>query len=98
LSPSSSNLTSPDDLTVTYPFIEGLDIDHKNQPQPVSLQGKLEVIAPRRLYSFDLTKKDVGQTRTNDNLSVTLLKLTHNYAEIEFNNNAPLAPRLAKPH
>jgi hypothetical protein len=53
LSPSSSNLTSPDDLTVTYPFIEGLDIDHKNQPQPVSLQGKLEVIAPRRLYSFD---------------------------------------------
>ena len=94
LSPSSSNLTSPDDLTVTYPFIEGLNIDHKNQPQPVSLQGKLEVIAPRRLYSFDLTKKDVGQTRTNDNLSVTLLKLTHNYAEIEFNNNAPLAPEI----
>ena len=94
LSPSSSNLTSPDELTVTYPFIEGLDIDHKNQPQPVSLQGKLEVIAPRRLYSFDLTKKDVGQTRTNDNLSVTLLKLTHNYAEIEFNNNAPLAPEI----
>jgi hypothetical protein len=98
LSPSSSNLTSPDDLTVTYPFIEGLDIDHKNQPQPVSLQGKLEVIAPRRLYSFDLTKKDVGQTRTNDNLSVTLLKLTHNYAEIEFNNNAPLAPEIGEPH
>ena len=96
LSPSSSNLTSPDDLTVTYPFIEGLDIDHKNQPQPVSLQGKLEVIAPRRLYSFDLTKKDVGQTRTNDNLSVTLLKLTHNYAEIEFNNNAPLAPEISE--
>ena len=96
LSPSSSNLTSPDDLTVTYPFIEGLDIDHKNQPQPVSLQGKLEVIAPRRLYSFDLTKKDVGQTRTNDNLSVTLLKLTHNYAEIEFNNNAALAPEIGE--
>ncbi|WP_449106361.1 hypothetical protein [Pseudomonas mohnii] len=96
LSPSSSNLTNPDDLTVTYPFIEGLDIDHKNQPQPVSLQGKLEVIAPRRLYSFDLTKKDVGQTRTNDNLSVTLLKLTHNYAEIEFNNNAPLAPEIGE--
>ncbi len=40
LSPSSSNLTNPDDLTVTYPFIEGLDVDIKNQPQPVSLQGK----------------------------------------------------------
>ena len=96
LSPSSSNLTNPDDLTVTYPFIEGLDVDIKNQPQPVSLQGKLEVIAPRRLYSFDLTKKDVGQTRTNDNLSVTLLKLADNYAEIEFSNSAPLAPEIAE--
>ncbi|KNH18150.1 lipoprotein [Pseudomonas syringae] len=94
LSPSSSNLTNPDDLTVTYPFIEGLDVDKKSQPQPVSLQGKVEVIAPRRLYSFDLTKKDVGQTRTNDNLSVTLLKLDNNYAEIEFNNSAPLAPEV----
>lgn len=94
LSPSSSSMTNPDDLTVSYPFIEGLDIDLKNQPQPVSLQGKLEVIAPRRLYSFDLTKKDAGQTRTNDNLSVTLLKLAKNYAEIEFSNSAPPAPEL----
>jgi hypothetical protein len=94
LSPSSSNLTNPDDLTVTYPFIDGLDVDNKNQPQPVSLQGKVEVIAPRKLYTFDLTKKDVGQTRTNDNLSVTLLKLGNNYAEIEFNNSAPLAPEV----
>jgi hypothetical protein len=94
LSPSSSNLTNPDDLTVTYPFIDGLDVENKNQPQPVSLQGKVEVIAPRRLYSFDLTKKDVGQTRTNDNLSVTLLKLEKNHAEIEFNNSAPLAPEV----
>ncbi|WP_309676999.1 hypothetical protein, partial [Pseudomonas sp.] len=96
LSPSSSNLTNPDDLTVTYPFIDGLDVENKNQPQPVSLQGKVEVIAPRRLYSFDLTKKDVGQTRTNDNLSVTLLNLANNYAEIEFNNSAPLAPEISE--
>ncbi|MHC8341859.1 hypothetical protein [Pseudomonas sp. RT6P73] len=96
LSPSSSNLTNPDDLTVTYPFIDGLDVDNKSQPQPVSLQGKVEVIAPRKLYTFDLTKKDVGQTRTNDNLSVTLLKLGNNYAEIEFNNSAPLAPEVSE--
>ncbi|NUU38611.1 hypothetical protein [Pseudomonas sp. C2B4] len=96
LSPSSSNLTNPDDLTVTYPFIEGLDVDIKNQPQPVSLQGKVEVIAPRRLYSFELTKKDVGRTRTDDNLSVTLLKLGPNYAEIEFNNSAPQAPEIGE--
>ena len=96
LSPSSSNLTNPDDLTVTYPFIEGLDVDIKNQPRPVSLQGQVEVIAPRRLYSFDLTKKDIGQTRTNDNLSVTLVNLAENYAEIEFSNSAPLAPEIAE--
>ena len=95
LSPSSSNLTNPDDLTVTYPFIDGLDVDNKHQPQPVSLQGKVEVIAPRRLYSFDLSKKDVGQTRSNDNLSVKLLKLEDNYAEIEFTNSAPAAPEVA---
>ncbi|WP_405122844.1 hypothetical protein ACI514_29635 [Pseudomonas sp. M20] len=91
LSPSSSNVTNPDDLTVTYPFIDGLDVDKKTLPQPVSLQGQIEVIAPRRLYSFDLTQKDVGQTRTNDNLSVKLLKLEKNYAEVEFSNNLPLA-------
>ncbi|MBX9405252.1 hypothetical protein K5E40_06130 [Pseudomonas baetica] len=95
LSPSSSNVTNPDDLTVTYPFIEGLDVDKKSQPQPVSLQGKVEVIAPRRLYSFDLTQKDVGQTRTNDNLSVKLLKLEKNYAEVEFSNNLPLPAEVA---
>jgi hypothetical protein len=95
LSPSSSNVTNPDDLTVTYPFIDGLNVDKKTLPQPVSLQGQVEVIAPRRLYSFDLTKKDVGQTRTNDNLSVKLLKLEKNYAEVEFSNSLALAPEVA---
>lgn len=96
LSPSSSNVTNPDDLTVTYPFIDGLDVDKKSLPQPVSLQGQIEVIAPRRLYSFDLTQKDVGQTRSNDNLSVKLLKLEKNYAEVEFSNNLPLAAEVAE--
>ncbi|MDI2592080.1 hypothetical protein NYP20_25285 [Pseudomonas sp. N3-W] len=94
LSPSSSSLTNPDDLTVTYPFVEGVEVDNKNQPQPLSLQGKVEVIAPHRVYSFDLSKKDVGKTRTNDNLNVTLLKLEKNYAEVEFSNSAPLAPEV----
>ncbi len=34
LSPSSSNLTNPDDLTVTYPFIDGIETENKSQPQP----------------------------------------------------------------
>jgi hypothetical protein len=96
LSPSSSNVTNPDDLTVTYPFIDGLNVDKKTLPQPVSLQGQVEVIAPRRLYSFDLTQKDVGQTRSNDNLSVKLLKLEKNYAEVEVSNSLPLAAEVAE--
>ncbi|MFJ4194814.1 hypothetical protein [Pseudomonas sp. NPDC089534] len=94
LSPSSSNATHPDDLTVTYPFIEGLNIDRKSQPQPVGLQGAVEVIAPKRLHSFNLDKKDIGQTRTDGNLSVTLLKLGKDYAEVEFSNSLPLAPEV----
>ncbi|WP_085632292.1 hypothetical protein [Pseudomonas sp. R16(2017)] len=91
LSPSSS---TPDDLTLSYPFIEGLDIDRKSQPQPVSLLGEIEVIAPGRLHGFDLGKQDIGQTRTDGNLSVTLLKLEKNYAEVEFSNSLPLAPEV----
>ncbi|WP_047289319.1 hypothetical protein [Pseudomonas protegens] len=90
LSPSSSNLTNPDDLTVTYPFIEGLEVDNKNQPQPISLQGKLEVIAPSRTLTFELTRADIGKPRQDGNISLTLLALDKNVAEIELSNNAPL--------
>lgn len=92
LSPTSSNLTNPDDLTVTYPFIEGIETDNKSQPQPVSLKGQVEIIAPRKLFTFDLSKKDVGRKRTEENVTVTLLTLEKNYAEIELTNSAPLAP------
>ncbi|MBC3255286.1 hypothetical protein [Pseudomonas paralactis] len=91
LSPSSSNLTNPDDLTVTYPFIEGIETENKSQPQPVSLKGAVEVITPGKVLSFDLTKKDVGHKRTEGNITLNLLLLEKNYAEIELTNSAPLA-------
>ncbi|MFC6339240.1 hypothetical protein GIR22_17390 [Pseudomonas sp. CCM 7891] len=91
LSPTSSNLTNPDDLTVSYPFIEGIETDNKSQPQPVTLKGQIEVIAPRKVFTFDLSKKDVGHKRTEENITVTLLALEKNYAEIELTNSAPLA-------
>ncbi|QNH75557.1 hypothetical protein GGD92_24735 [Pseudomonas protegens] len=90
LSPSSSNLTNPDDLTVTYPFIEGLEVDNQNQPQPVSLRGKLEVIAPSRVLTFELTQADIGKPRQDGNIRLTLLSLEKNLAEIELNNSTPL--------
>lgn len=91
LSPSSSNLTNPDDLTVTYPFIEGIETENKSQPQPVSLKGAVEVITPGKVLTFDLSKKDVGHKRTEGNITLNLLLLEKNYAEIELTNSAPLA-------
>ncbi|WP_081782153.1 hypothetical protein [Pseudomonas sp. CHM02] len=94
LSPSSSNLTNPDDLTVTYPFIDGIETENKSQPQPVSLKGSVEVVAPGKVLTFDLSKKDVGHTRTEGNISLKLLLLEKNYAEIELTNSQPLAPEV----
>ena len=91
LSPSSSNLTNPDDLTVTYPFIEGIETENKSQPQPVSLKGAVEVVTPGKVLTFDLTRKDVGHKRTEGNITLNLLLLEKNYAEIELTNSEPLA-------
>ncbi len=91
LSPSSSNLTNPDDLTVTYPFIDGIETENKSQPQPVSLKGRLEVIAPGQVRTFELSKKDVGHPRTEGTITLNVLALEKNYAEIELTNSAPLA-------
>ncbi|MBC3196079.1 hypothetical protein [Pseudomonas poae] len=95
LSPSSSNLTNPDDLTVTYPFFDGIETENKSQPQPVSLKGTVEVVAPGKVLSFDLSKKDVGHPRTEGTVTVHLLLLEKNYAELELTNSAHLAPELA---
>lgn len=91
LSPSSSNLINPDDLTVTYPFIEGIETENKSQPQPVSLKGTVEVVAPGKVLTFDLSKKDVGHKRTEGNITLNLVLLEKNYAEIELTNSQPLA-------
>ncbi len=96
LSPSSSNLTNPDDLTVTYPFIEGIETENKSQPQPVSLKGAVEVVTPGKVLTFDLTKKDVGHKRTEGNITLNLLLLEKNYAEIELTNSEPLAAEVGE--
>ncbi|PTC27273.1 hypothetical protein C9382_17100 [Pseudomonas aylmerensis] len=94
LSPSSSNLTNPDDLTVTYPFIDGIETENKSQPQPVRLKGTVEAVAPGKVLTFDLSKKDVGHKRTEGNITVNLVLLEKNYAEIELTNSQPLAPEV----
>ena len=94
LSPSSANLSNPDDLTVTYPYIDGIETANTQQPQPMTLQGKVEVIAPGKVVNFNLTTKDVGKTRTDGTISVTLLALGKNFAEVDIVNSAPLAEQV----
>ncbi|NWA04420.1 hypothetical protein [Pseudomonas gingeri] len=94
LSPSSANMTNPDDLTVTYPYVDGVEVENRNQPQPLTLHGKVEVIAPRKVFTFDLTRKDIGKRQTNENISLTLVSLDKNNAEIELSNSAPQAAQV----
>lgn len=94
LSPSSANLSNPDDLTVTYPYIDGIEVQNSKQPQPLTLHGKVEVIAPGNVVNFNLTAKDVGKSRTDGNISVTLLSLGKNFAEVEISNSAPPAEQV----
>lgn len=91
LSPSSASQSNLGDLTVTYPYLDGIEIENTRQPQPQILHGKVEVITPGHVVDFNLTGKDIGQLRTEGNISVTLLALGKNFAEIEVHNNAPLA-------
>ena len=94
LSPSSANLSNPDDLTVTYPYIDGIETANTQQPQPLTLHGKVEVIAPGKVVNFNLTAQDVGKTRTDGTISVTLLALGKNFAEVDIVNSAPLAEQV----
>ena len=94
LSPSSANLSNPDDLTVTYPYIDGVETANTQQPQPLTLHGKVEVIAPGKVVNFNLTAKDVGKTSTHGTISVTLLALGKNFAEVDIVNTAALAEQV----
>lgn len=94
LSPSSANLSNPDDLTVTYPYIDGIETANTQQPQPLILHGKVEVIAPGKVVNFNLNAKDVGKTRTDGTISVTLLALGKNFAEVDIVNSAALAEQV----
>ncbi|AMB87907.1 hypothetical protein AWM79_22565 [Pseudomonas agarici] len=91
LSPSSANVTNPDELTVTYPYIDGVEVENRNQPQPLTLHGKIEVIAPRKVFTFNLTRQDIGKQQNNENINLTLVSLDRNNAEIELRNSASQA-------
>lgn len=90
LSPSSSNLTNPDDLTVTYPFIDGIETDNKSQPQPVSLKVRSKW-SPGKVLTFDLSRKRPRPPAHRGQYHPQPAEPGKNYAEIELTNHEPLA-------
>ncbi|MEB0076755.1 hypothetical protein QN386_11215 [Pseudomonas sp. CCI3.2] len=95
LVPATDSETATNDLELIYPYKDdALPPIQKNKPNPVTLIGELQVVTPRKVSSFELTKKDVGAKRADDNITVTLLSLDKNFAEVEIENSADLPDEL----
>lgn len=95
LTPSLYDTTSPNDLDLIYPYKEGTPpLNAKTKPNPVTLNGEIQVVTPRKVSTFEFSKKDVGTQRTDDSITVTLLALDKNYAEVEVQNSASLSDEL----
>lgn len=95
LAPAADSETAPNDLELIYPFKDdALPPGQKNKPNPVTLNGELQVVTPRKVSSFELSKKDVGAKQTDENITVTLLSLDKNVAEVEIQNNAEIPDEL----
>lgn len=70
--------------------------DSEHRPPVVALNGHVEIVIPSQVQVFSFSPKDVGSTRTQGNLSVTLLKVGPYSAEFELHNSAALAPELSE--
>ncbi|MDB6051012.1 MAG: hypothetical protein JWR17_3758 [Pseudomonas sp.] len=95
LAPAVDSETASNDLELIYPYKDdALPPSEKDKPKPVTLNGEIQVVTPRKISSFELSKKDVGAKKTDDNISVTLLSLEKNIAEVEIQNSADLPDEL----
>ncbi|MDY7561938.1 hypothetical protein QN382_01705 [Pseudomonas sp. 10B1] len=95
LAPAADSETPTANLELIYPYQDGaLPPTKKNKPIPITLNGELQVVTPRKVSRFELTKKDVGAKRTDDNITVTLLSQGKSFAEVEIQNSADLPDEL----
>lgn len=60
--------------------------DLESQPAPVTMHGEAKSAIPHRIMLFRFSKDDAGITQRDGNLSVKLLSVGENYAEIEVTN------------
>lgn len=65
--------------------------DQDDRPAPVTMNGKAEVVIPRSIRLFHFSKSEVGTTQQDGNLSVKLLSVGDNHAEVELINRHPPA-------
>ncbi|MDB5983357.1 MAG: hypothetical protein JWQ69_4372 [Pseudomonas sp.] len=95
LAPSQDTTSTLNNLDLIYPYKEDAPpLSEKNKPKPITLNGDLQVVTPRKVSTFEFSKKDVGNKRSDDNIIVTLLAFDKNYAEVEMHNAADLPDEL----
>ncbi|WP_397451302.1 hypothetical protein [Pseudomonas sp. NA-150] len=95
LSPSLYDANNPNDLDLIYPYVDGAPPPtDKDKPNPVTLNGEIQIVTPRRVSTFEFLPTEVGARRTDGNISVTLLGLNENYAEVEMQNSVNLSDEL----
>jgi hypothetical protein len=95
LAPSQDTTSTLNNLDLIYPYKEDAPpLSENDKPKPVTLNGDLQVVTPRKVSTFEFSKKDVGQKRSDDNISVTLLAFDKNYAEVEVRNAVDLPDEL----
>ena len=95
LTPSLYDANNPNDLDLIYPYVEGAPPPtDKDKPNPLTLNGELQIVTPRKVSTFEFLPTEVGARRTDGNISVTLLGLNKNYAEVEMQNSVNLSDEL----
>ncbi|MGV8919234.1 MAG: hypothetical protein ACOH2R_15775 [Pseudomonas sp.] len=95
LTPSLYDANNPNDLDLIYPYVDDAPSPTaKDKPNPVILNGEIQIVTPRKVSTFEFLPTDVGARRTDDNISVTLLGVNKNYAEVEMQNSVNLSDEL----
>ena len=71
-------MTSPKRFEISYPT-------ENKKPLPTKVKALVQTEIPSTINQFHFLKTDIGKTQTKNNVSVTLLRMANNYAEIEVN-------------
>ena len=74
----SGKITSPKRFKINYPT-------ENKKPFPTKVKALVQTEIPLNINQYHFLKTDIGKTQTKNNVSVTLLRMDNDYAEIEVN-------------